>query len=173
MKTIRKSTLADIPEMLRIYSRAKAAMRASGNNSQWTGPYPGAEAAKADIARGWSHIVEVDGHAAGTFCLMDAPEPTYSGGNCTWLSDAPYLTLHRRDTCRRSRLRGRAGPRHTHRHTRRQRPDAPPAASPRLHPLRHHLPRRRLPPPRLPPSGAIKAGEFAFGNKKIAICVGY
>lgn len=26
---------------------------------------------------------------------MDAPEPTYSGGNCTWLSDAPYLTLHR------------------------------------------------------------------------------
>ncbi len=95
MKTIRKSTLADIPEMLRIYSRAKAAMRASGNNSQWTGPYPGAEAAEADIARGWSHIVEVDGHAAGTFCLMDAPEPTYSGGNCKWLSDAPYLTLHR------------------------------------------------------------------------------
>ncbi len=95
MKTIRKSTLADIPEMLRIYSRAKAAMRASGNNSQWTGPYPGAEAAEADIARGWSHIVEVDGHAAGTFCLMDAPEPTYSGGDCMWLSDAPYLTLHR------------------------------------------------------------------------------
>ena len=95
MKTIRKSTLADIPEMLRIYSRAKAAMRASGNNSQWTGPYPGAEAAEADIARGWSHIVEVDGHAAGTFCLMDAPEPTYSGGDCTWLSDTPYLTLHR------------------------------------------------------------------------------
>lgn len=96
MKTIRKATPADIPHILRIFAAAKATMRATGNHSQWTGPYPGADAALADIERGWCHIIEHRGHPAGTFCLMDTPEPTYTGSpDCVWPSDAPYVTLHR------------------------------------------------------------------------------
>lgn len=88
---IRPTAEADIPAVLSIFDKAKLYMRRQGNHEQWTGAYPDAEAVRADMARGWSYVVEQCGEVVGTFCMMTEPEPTYA----TLPSAAHYATLHR------------------------------------------------------------------------------
>lgn len=88
---IRHTTEKDIPTVLEIFDKAKGYMRLQGNHEQWAGAYPDAEAVRADMAQGWSYVVEHCGEVVGTFCMMTSPEPTYSN----LPAETSYVTLHR------------------------------------------------------------------------------
>ena len=94
---IRQATVQDIPEMLRIYDAARAAMRAAGNPTQWSGGYPTEELLRADIARGVSYVLHDAGAAPhAVFVLIAGDDPTYAHiENGAWRDDTPYATLHR------------------------------------------------------------------------------
>ena len=107
MYKIRKSTLEDLPALLRLAEAARAIMRRSGNLGQWVGGYPSAEVFEADIERGCSYLMlDDDGEPAGTFAFIPGPEPTYAAiyddelptgeriHGC-WLDDEPYFVVHR------------------------------------------------------------------------------
>lgn len=92
---VRRSTSADLAEMLRIYEVARRFMAAHGNAGQWVNGYPSPELLRQDIAKGQSYIVEADGRAVGTFCFVLGVDPTYKEIEGRWLDDAPYGTIHR------------------------------------------------------------------------------
>lgn len=91
---IRLTREADLARLDEIYASARRFMRAGGNMLQWPdgGGYPSSVTARADMARGWSRVVEAGGRVVATFCLMDEPEPTYAS---LAEASAHYVTLHR------------------------------------------------------------------------------
>lgn len=94
---IRPSVADDLPALLHLADEARQIMRCSGNMRQWVGGYPSAEVFQADIARGVSYLVELDGRPVATFAFIPSPEPTYAdifGG--AWIDAAsPYYVVHR------------------------------------------------------------------------------
>lgn len=93
---IRKSTNNDLPQIECIYSHAKAFMKESGNPKQWSGLYPNAQSAKADIDSGIGYVCEKDGEIVGVFAFKIGVEPTYDkiiDGD--WINDLPYAFMHR------------------------------------------------------------------------------
>ncbi len=97
---IRKSTEADVPRMMEIYSHARAFMAAHGNPNQW-GPthWPPEALIHRDIAEGNSYVcVNHAGRVVGTFFFLQGEdiEPTYREiENGAWLEDGPYGVVHR------------------------------------------------------------------------------
>ena len=94
--TIRRSTEADIPQMMAMYDHSRALMRAEGNTTQWTG-YPTSEQVGNDIRSGSSFIVQHTTFPVGTFALVAGDEPTYNRiDHGRWIDTVtPYSTLHR------------------------------------------------------------------------------
>ncbi|MCQ2298128.1 MAG: GNAT family N-acetyltransferase [Bacteroidales bacterium] len=97
MKTIRLSTLDDIPLILQMFGHSRQIMRANGNTFQWPDGYPTAEMVRRDIDRFASHIIEEDGRPVGTFALVIGIDPTYLViEQGAWKDDTlPYGTIHR------------------------------------------------------------------------------
>lgn len=97
MITIRKSTLADLDEIMRCYVAAKRYMRATGNLNQWVNGYPSRELVADDIRKGVSYVGEDDcGEIVMTFAFLIGDDPTYQLiEDGEWLDDSPYCTIHR------------------------------------------------------------------------------
>lgn len=97
--TIRKSTEADIPRMMKIYAYARAFMAAHGNPNQWGATnWPPEELIRQDIADGHSYVCVNDGLIIGTFFYTAGPdiEPTYAKiDDGAWLDCSPYGVVHR------------------------------------------------------------------------------
>lgn len=101
---IRQATMDDLDVLDQIFQRARAFMRAHGNDVQWqTGPTR--EDIVRDIESGHCHVVV--GHArdrahgacgeieAVFFGQVD-PEPTYAQIDGAWIDDTlAYVTIHR------------------------------------------------------------------------------
>ncbi|MCM1028883.1 MAG: ribonuclease Z [Pseudoflavonifractor sp.] len=94
-RRVEPTKAADIRQILAIFSRAKERMRAGGNTSQWAGAYPAEADIRADIAAGQSYVVRGPRGIEGTFVIKLLPEPTYAVIDGSWLSDSPYVTIHR------------------------------------------------------------------------------
>ncbi len=93
--TIRKTTLADLAEVMAIYVAAQQRMEAAGN-PQWPRGWPSEEKIRADIAAGNSYVMEKGDELVGVFTLVLGEEPTYAViEDGAWLNDEPYGTLHR------------------------------------------------------------------------------
>ena len=93
---IRKTTLADLPEVMEVYAIARNFMRKTGNPTQWTNGYPKEELIRADIASGVSDVAVENGKIEVVFFFRKGEDPTYKvieGG--AWLNDEPYAVLHR------------------------------------------------------------------------------
>lgn len=92
---IRKTALADLPDVLAMYAFAREQMAAAGN-PQWSGGRPSEETIRADIEAGNSYLL-LDGDVpVGVFTLILGDEPTYAViEEGAWLNDEPYGTLHR------------------------------------------------------------------------------
>ena len=93
--TIRKTTLADLAEVMDTYANAREQMAAAGN-PQWAGGRPSEETIRSDIESGNSYVM-LDGDVlVGVFTLILGAEPTYAViEDGAWLDDEPYGTLHR------------------------------------------------------------------------------
>ena len=93
---IRKTTIADIPQLREIFDIARQFMANTGNPSQWVDGYPSDEQLTQDIENGDSYVVEKDDKVVATFVLRGGIDPTYNiiyEGK--WLNDKPYATIHR------------------------------------------------------------------------------
>ncbi len=95
--TIRHAAPGDIPAIVGIFDRARAYMRSKGNLSQWTGGYPSAATALADMEAGNCYVgLDSAGAVRFVFTLIFGDDPTYGvvyGGS--WTDSSPYATLHR------------------------------------------------------------------------------
>ena len=93
----RKSTLADLPAILKLRDQAREIMRSYGNIYQWPDGYPRDDMFQKDIEQGGSYIVlDEIGTIVGTFVLLPSPEVTYNViFDGQWLNDAPYHVIHR------------------------------------------------------------------------------
>ena len=97
--TIRKTTAADIDEIVPILEEARRTIAALGIN-QWQDGYPNRESIEDDLARGYSHVlVQDDGRVVGTFALIPDGEPLYDvieNGHWTTGDDSRnYNAVHR------------------------------------------------------------------------------
>lgn len=81
---------------MQIYQRARAAMAAAGNPTQWGDTYPDAALVQEDILANRQFVVMTNGQLEGTFAFILGSDPTYAHIEGAWLDDArPYGTIHR------------------------------------------------------------------------------
>lgn len=93
---IRKSTKADLEEIMRIYAYAREQMKINGNPAQWGSSRPAREVIMRDIDEGNSYIIEDHGKICGVFSFIIGIEPAYQIiENGMWKNEDPYGTIHR------------------------------------------------------------------------------
>lgn len=92
----RKTTLADVPAVMKIINEAKRLL-ASADSPQWQNGYPNEETIRQDIEKTWSYVLVVDGIIAGTLALQKTSDKNYQEiFEGSWeKADAPYTTIHR------------------------------------------------------------------------------
>ena len=135
----RGAVRGDLAQILKIYAHARAAMKESGNPTQWGDNFPPQELLEEDIDSNRLFLYVVNGQIEAVFAFILGADPTYAAiEDGQWLDDTlPYGTVHRlaEPACR---------------HPRRQQDHAASAGKERLYPLRHHPCGRRLAPLCLP-----------------------
>lgn len=93
---VRKSTAADLVELLRVYAAARAFMCETGNPTQWGASYPLPETVKDDIRRGVSYVVLDGERICGAFVFFIGAEPTYAQIDGAWPEEGEtYGVIHR------------------------------------------------------------------------------
>ena len=92
---IQKATLAQLPEILKLYEQARSFMAQNGNPDQWGNAYPPQEMIRADIENGKSYVNLENGHIRAVFYFAVEEDPTYRYIKGKWLNDAPYGVIHR------------------------------------------------------------------------------
>lgn len=96
MRIIRNTAPEDLPDVWRIYARARERMAEEGNNGQWRPGGPPSELVLKDINEGHHYVVAERGRIIGAFSYIPGEDPTYriiEGEG--WLNDRPYGTIHR------------------------------------------------------------------------------
>ena len=94
----RQATMADADAIWQILSDAKAVMSID-HNPQWDNGYPSPEIIKADIAKGYAYILQLDDEIVATATLWQEKDVNYQrlqGGR--WLYPTkrkPYAVIHR------------------------------------------------------------------------------
>ena len=93
----RGATRSDLPEILKIYARARETMAAAGNPTQWGTSFPPEELLKEDIDSNRLFVYLVNGELEAVFAFILGPDPTYAViEDGQWLNDTlPYGTIHR------------------------------------------------------------------------------
>lgn len=93
---IRKSTLNDIADMVKIYQSARKAMAEMGLD-QWQGETPNADTALEDIKNGYSVVCTDNGEVVATAAIYVGDEITYKKMDTgAWLVDSEiYGIVHR------------------------------------------------------------------------------
>lgn len=93
---IRKSTIADLPQIQAIYADARKLMKESGNPTQWKNNHPPQETVEADIKNGNSYVCfDQNDNILAVFFFTTQPDPTYTEIRGAWLNDQPYGVIHR------------------------------------------------------------------------------
>ena len=94
---IRKTTVDDIPFVLRVFESARNYMRLNNNHEQWSDGYPGEIDILKDISGGNSFVgLDPKGEIIMTFAFIKGEDPTYRNiyvGD--WLNNDEYGTIHR------------------------------------------------------------------------------
>ena len=94
--TVRAATTAELPELMQLYTNARAFMQTHGNPTQWHAGYPGEARLAAEIERGVCHVVMGEETIQAVFCLIPGDDPTYHHiEDGAWPEDVPYATIHR------------------------------------------------------------------------------
>jgi len=99
--TIRKTTNADLPEVMKIYADARKMMAESGNLNQWANGHPAQQIIEKDIEVGFSYVCTNKDKIVAVFYFDTTPDPTYTKIDGAWKNDGAYGVVHRiaRATC--------------------------------------------------------------------------
>ncbi len=92
---IEKANLSQLPQILKIYEKARDFMAQSGNPTQWGTNYPPEEMIRQDILNGKSYVNLEDGKIRAVFYFALEADPTYAYIDGAWLNDEPYGVIHR------------------------------------------------------------------------------
>lgn len=93
---IRKALSEEIPEIMKIYERARGFMAEHGNSTQWVNGYPSEELVTEDCTNGELYVCVDKGQLAGVFMFTTRPDFTYREiFQGKWLNEKPYGTMHR------------------------------------------------------------------------------
>ncbi len=91
---IRRAKAEDLKDLYDVFEQAKKIMRNSGNLYQWNDNYPSEKLLRQDIEKGHLYVIEEDDIVA-CFVLQEGDDPTYAKIDGAWLSNEPYMTIHR------------------------------------------------------------------------------
>lgn len=101
---IRKSTMKDLPAIMKMYEEARQFMRENGNPDQWGHTNPKEEWIIMDIEDGDSYVCVEEEKIVGTFFYKMGEDSTYNRiYDGSWMEDSPYGVVHRITTDRRAR----------------------------------------------------------------------
>lgn len=93
---VRKAQPADLPGILELYATARKFMQEHGNPTQWGDSYPPQELLQQDMAADQLYVETNETGIHGVFVLMQGEDPMYRViEQGKWLSDAPYMAIHR------------------------------------------------------------------------------
>ena len=93
---IRLAQFSDLDILEKVYSAARAFMRASGNMLQWVDGYPQRKLLEKDIQKKQLFVIEENGAVHGVFAFILGSDPTYAYiENGQWPNSKPYGTIHR------------------------------------------------------------------------------
>lgn len=96
MRTIRKTTMADLPVLNEIFAYARKFMKENGNGSQWGDNRPPESSILNDIKNGNSYVVIEDEKIIGTFAFINGHDETYDLiEDGSWLNNDAYGVIHR------------------------------------------------------------------------------
>ena len=74
----RGAVRGDLPQILKIYARARAVMKASGNPTQWGDNFPPQELLEEDIDSNRLFLYVVNGQIEAVFAFILGADPTYA-----------------------------------------------------------------------------------------------
>ena len=93
---IRQALLEEIPEIMKIYEKAKSFMQEHGNPTQWTEGYPSVELVTQDCKNQELYVCMEEGQIIGVFMFTKRQDKTYRQiFRGDWLNEKPYGTMHR------------------------------------------------------------------------------
>ena len=93
---VRKAEERDLQEILSIYDKARAFMRAHGNRNQWRNGYPSQALLEYDIMQQRLYVLEDDFGLYGVFMILPGPDPTYAViREGEWKDTSSYAVIHR------------------------------------------------------------------------------
>ncbi|MEG1586688.1 MAG: GNAT family N-acetyltransferase [Bacteroidales bacterium] len=92
--TLRPATQEDLSVLLAIIREAQENFRLAGIN-QWQNGYPNSDVIRQDIENGHSFVLTRENEIIATAMISAAGEPTYREIDGKWLTDGPYIVIHR------------------------------------------------------------------------------
>lgn len=92
--TLRKSLPEDIPAIMELVGQAQEYFRSKGID-QWQNGYPNPDSIMNDIALEHGFVLEKEGIIVATAMISFDGEPTYNKIDGAWLTDQPYVVVHR------------------------------------------------------------------------------
>lgn len=91
---LRPATEADTDRAWTILQQGKAQMFREGKH-QWTESYPSRDSVVSDLAKGYAYVLERDGHVVAYGAVVFDGEPAYEQIRDKWLTNRPYVVIHR------------------------------------------------------------------------------
>lgn len=91
---LRKVERSELPACWSIIQHAILQRRLDGSR-QWQDGYPNPGTLENDLAQGYAYVLEENGELLLYAAVIFDPEPAYAAIEGKWLTDGPYLVLHR------------------------------------------------------------------------------
>ena len=93
---VRKATLKDFEEIMKIYEWARGFMKETGNPTQWGEAYPSREMISDDIKKEYLYVVEDEGAVVCVFYFRIGEDESYKEiFEGDWINDKEYGVVHR------------------------------------------------------------------------------
>lgn len=108
---LRAAVADDLPRIREIIAQAKAQMRALGS-AQWQDGYPAEADIRRDIDRGYGSVMirpDSPGRAIAYGAVVFDSEAAYADIEGKWLTEEPYVVVHRLAVADEEKRRGVAG----------------------------------------------------------------
>lgn len=91
---LRKATIEEVGAVTLILRQAAQQMMDEGKK-QWDYSYPTEIHVRADIANDYGYVLVYDDEIVGYCAIVFDGEPVYNNIKGAWLSDGPYVVVHR------------------------------------------------------------------------------
>lgn len=92
--SFRKATSSDISDIMKIIGEAKVQMAREGKH-QWDSSYPSRTHIENDIQAGAAYVIDHANQLLAYGATIFTGEPAYNKIQGSWLSEGPYVVLHR------------------------------------------------------------------------------